>query len=655
MLHLKNIPQHPVFWVIVPLAMVLIPHLPRLPVWMIILLPLLFGWRLLAIVKPRLLPGKILLFLIIFPAVIILLFHYGTLLGKTAGTALLSLLLAIKLLESTQKRDYMLLIALSFFIIVTNFLFSQTIPTVVFMLISAIVLIMSLIFINQGDAPVSFRSRLKMSSLMLVQALPMMLILFVLFPRIPGPLWSLPEDSSSPRTGLSDTMSPGSISELIQSNEIAFRVQFKSEAPAQNSLYWRALVLWYFDGKTWEHGKPNLNPTPTLEGFDTPLSYTITLEPHDKKWLFALDMPSEIPENVSYTNNFLLRSESDIHSLYQYTVSSFLDYRIEQQLSAWERSAGLKLPEGANPRTVALGQQWRRQFKQPRDIVQHALENFNQQNFFYTLQPPATPGFDPVDQFLFTTRRGFCEHYASSFTVLMRAAGIPARIVLGYQGGTQNPLNNFYSVTQSDAHAWSEVWLEQEGWVRIDPTAAIAPNRIEQNLNAALAATENRPFHMRMNSGMLKQLKFYWDAIDNSWKQWVIGYDSKLQNQLLNTIFNRDIDYVELILFLITTLAVITLIIALFIFRPFSRNSLDPIQRLYGRFCKKLARKGLIRQDYEGPLDFACRAGSEFPADKNTINLITAIYINQRYRSRENTKQLNNMKQMIKKLRLSAS
>ena len=258
----------------------------------------------------------------------------------------------------------MLLIALSFFIIVTNFLFSQTIPTVIFMFITVIVLVMSLIFINQDDAPLSTKNRFKLALKLVVQGLPLMLILFVLFPRIPGPLWKLPEDAQTARTGLSDTMSPGNIAELIESNAPAFRVEFKDQIPNQQQLYWRALVLWYFDGRTWEQGNTNQNPWPTMEGFGNSIEYTITMEPHDKNWLFALDMPKQAPVDSVYNNNFLLHSQNKISTLYQYSVESYTDYRIENELSFWEQRAGLKSPANSNPKTIALGQQWRQQFRQ---------------------------------------------------------------------------------------------------------------------------------------------------------------------------------------------------------------------------------------------------------------------------------------------------
>lgn len=650
---LLKLRHEPVAWVILSLALVISPHLPRLPIWIIILVPGLFLWRLAAIDRPRLYPPKWLLLLLIILVTIATAAYYGTLIGKTAGTAILAFLLAVKLLESKTNRDFMLLIALSFFIIVTNFLFSQSIPTVIFMLFTIVILVMSMIVTNQQQAPLGIKKRFTMATIMVLQGLPLMLVMFVLFPRIPGPIWHIPDDTTIARTGLSDTLSPGNISRLIQSNEVAFRVNFKQQAPARNHLYWRALVLWYFDGSRWERGNTNRNPLPELEGLSTAIDYTVTLEPHDKKWLFALDMPVAAPANSRYTSNFVLRAKDNITSLYQYQLQSYVDYRIEKNLSHWERSAGLKLPPQRNPRTLELGRRWRQQLIEPEAIIQHALAQFNQQNYAYSLTPPLTPGKHPVDQFLFETRIGFCEHYASSFTTLMRAAGIPARVVIGYQGGTQNPFNDYFSVRQSDAHAWSEVWLQDKGWIRVDPTAAIAPNRVERNLAAALPANESIPLHIRMNVGLIRQLRFYWDAIDNGWKQWVIGYDTQQQTKFLQQLFGKNLSLGDLALMMLSAFFTISLIIALFILKPFKSTENDPVQLLYQKFCNKLARYGLSRHAYEGPKDFSQRAEQQFPDQQPVIRRILRLYINLRYRSQNDAAQFNRFRQLVKALNLN--
>jgi len=648
---LKTISHHPVFWVILSLSLVIAPHLGRFPGWSIILIGALFIWRIICIKQTGWLIPKWLLVVITIFAMTGTFIYLGTLIGKTAGSVLLSILLAVKLHESRSRRDYMILIALSFFIIVTNFLFSQSIPTVLYMLASIIVLVMSMISINQDDAPIEQVYKLKLATKMLFQALPLMLIMFVLFPRISSPLWSLPEDQQSATTGLSDTMSPGNISNLIQSNAIAFRAKFENIVPHQNQLYWRALVLWYFDGQTWEKGKQNLSPAPFLSSSAPAVAYTITLEPHHKDWLFALDMPVEVTDDINYTNNFLLRSKEKITGLYQYKVKSTLNYKIQPNISAWENSAGLKIPTNSNKKTILLGQQLAKKYNNPEDIVNHMLSFFNQKNFHYTLSPPATPGFDPVDQFLFDTRQGFCEHYASSFTLIMRAAGIPARVVLGYQGGTINPLNQIHTIAQSDAHAWAEVWIKNRGWVRVDPTAAIAPQRVEKNLNAALSPAESRPFYMQLNTGIFQSMRFYWDALDNQWNQWIVGYDAERQQNLLSSFLNKKLALSDLILLMVITFSIALIIIILFIMKPWQKQKLDPVLRVYQQFCEKLSSQGIERQLHEGPLDFAQRATEKLPQQRNSIELITRLYIRLRYEAFNNRKQFDQFKQLTREFK----
>lgn len=656
----KSLPLQSVFWVVLSIALVITPHLPRFPLWSVFLIAALFIWRLLCIKHVRWLPPKWLLLLIIIIAAWGLFMHFGTVFGKTAGSVFLSLLLAIKLHESRSRRDYMLLIALSFFIIVTNFLFSQSIPTVLFMLLSVIVLLMSMIHINlahdtsgntNGNNSLSHRDKLKLASRMLLQALPLMLIMFVLFPRISGPLWQLPEEKNVAVSGLTDRMEPGNISALIQSRAVAFRAEFDNQPPPQPQLYWRALVLWTFDGRSWERGKTNPTEQASIEPLAEPISYRITLEPHQQDWLFALDMPLQVPDNIGFSSNFELKADDKISSLYQYRLSSVPKYIIQPQLSPWERSAGLKIPAEGNPQTRQLGRQLAQQYTEPQQIVSQVLAMFNAEDYHYTLNPPLTPGADSVDQFLFQTRRGFCEHYAGSFALLMRSAGIPARVVLGYQGGTLNPLNQVVTVRQSEAHAWVEVWLEQQGWIRVDPTAAIAPQRIERNLNAALDASEVRPLHMQLNNGLLQELVFYWDAMDNQWKQWVIGYDDKLQQALLNKLFNQKLPFAEIILYMVISFMLMLLVISLFIIRPWKRPRLEPVQRSYQQFCHKLAKRGVQRQDHEGPLDFAQRAAQQLPQQAASIELISRLYMRLRYQPAASKRLLTQFQRLVKKFK----
>jgi len=642
----------PVFWVIISLSLVISPHLKHFPGWSILLITLLFLWRIFAIKKPNWPIPKWLILIIGLASFGGVFLSFGTVAGLTAGSTILSILLALKLHESFSQRDFMLLVSLSFFIIVTNFLFSQSIPTVVYMLFSIIILIVSMLYINQGSAPLNFKYKIKFATKLLLQAIPIMVILFIFFPRISGPLWQLPNEKTSTQTGLSDSMSPGKISELTQSNAIAFRVKFDDIIPDQNKLYWRALVLWNFDGNTWE--QDNRNPSPPSRLYVKNHSfthYTITMQAHHKNWLYALDLPSNVPDSIIYTNNYTLESTHKISSLFQYKISSVLQYQFKSSISSWEKSAGLKIPLNTNPETIQLGKNLALQYDTDEKIINHILQLFNRENFHYTLKPPLTPGFHSVDQFLFNTKRGFCEHYASSFTLIMRAAGIPARVILGFQGGTINPLNGVVAVKNSDAHAWSEVWIKNKGWVRIDPTAAVAPERVEKNLNAALDQNEVLPFHMQINTGFIKDVLFYWDAIDNQWNQWVVGYNDELQQRFLKNLFNKNLNLSDKIIFMLISIGIVVLIVALFIMRPDRKQKLDPALALYQKFCHTLALKGIRRNPHEGPLDYATRAKQELPELKDSITLITRLYIKIRYEASHSDKQLRQFKLLIGRLK----
>ncbi len=650
---LNKLTEQAVFWVIISLIFVTTPHLERFPAWSIVLFFILYSLRLYTINHQQFTPPKWLLICISIVSFITIYLNYGTLFGKTAGTLLLTLLLAIKLHESRSRRDYMVLIMLSFFIIVTNFLFSQSITMAIFMVISTIVLILSLLVINQESAPLDLKYNLKTATIYFFQALPLMMVAFILFPRISGPFIQLPDEKNTSSTGLSDTMSPGNISQLIQSNALAFRVKFDGPTPQQHDLYWRGIVLWNFDGNTWIQGERNNSPFINLRSASkAPVRYTVTIEPHHKQWLYALDMPAIVPNNIDYTGDYTLRSHHEINSLFQYKIASVLRYFNDKKISAWEKQAGLKLPDGTNPKTIIKGRMLARQYNKAKDIIAHVLDSFNKQDFYYTLNPPLLLGFNTVDQFLFESRRGFCEHYASSFTLLMRAAGIPARVVMGFQGGTINPLNNVMTIRNTDAHAWSEVWIDNRGWVRIDPTAVIAPQRIEQNLNAALDPSEILPFHMQLDNQFIKDMLFYWDVIDNQWDQWVVGYSEKSQQTFLDHFFEKKIDISQIFLLMIFSFMLMLIIIAIFIMKPWEKQKLDPAVKIYYKFCRKLASRGVLRESHEGPKDYADKAIKQLPDDKQMILLISRLYTSIRYgKSGQNDKKLMQLKQLNQKFK----
>ena len=510
-------------WLTVALVMVGAPHTERVPVWLALLAATLVGWRLyLARMRLRL-PHRAILVLIVLGSTAGVYLYYGAIFGRDAGVALLLVMLALKLLEATNRRDGILLIFLSYFLVITNFLYSQTIPTALYMLACVWFITASMIGIHYAHPPRNARHQLRLAGTMLAQSVPLMLVLFVLFPRVQGPLWGMPTDSRAASTGLSDTMTPGSLSNLTLSEAVAFRVTFKSNIPPAKLMYWRGPVLWDYDGRTWRAPRATFGGQP-YGAKRFPVAYTVTVEPHGKPWLFALDLPGTIPPNSTVTSDLQLLSRQPVTTRVRYDMVSYLDYSYGEQESVMAREHALELPPGFNPRTLALARDLRRKHADnDRALMQAVLTMFNQDGYAYTLAPPLL-GVHSIDDFLFSTKSGFCEHYASAFAVLMRAAGIPARVVTGYLGGELNPIGDYMIVRQADAHAWTEVWLKDAGWVRVDPTAAVSPARIEQGISAAVGAAGALPLFIRGDLPLLREMRLTWDSLANSWNQWVLGY-----------------------------------------------------------------------------------------------------------------------------------
>jgi transglutaminase-like putative cysteine protease len=620
-----------VLWLVGALAVVAHEHVSRLPLWITGLAGLLAGARIyLAAAGLRLPPRWLLLPLVIASAGGVFL-SYGTLIGRDSGVALLIVMLGFKLLEMGSRRDAVVVVLLACFVIITAFLYSQTIPTAVLMLCGVVLILTALIEVQRGRGTGNARESLRLGAMLVSQAAPLMLLLFLLFPRVNGPLWGLPQDAYSGLTGLSDTMTPGSLSRLGLSDAVAFRVAFGKTVPEPKDLYWRGPVLWYFDGASWHQGLSIENAAPAYNASGDAVRYAVTLEPHNKRWLFALDLPAEVPRDSRVASDFQLLANRPVRNRVRYEAASHLAYRTAPDgLNPVERRRALQLPEGTNWRTRALAENLRSAARNDREIMRNVLSMFRNQNFSYTLSPPLL-GAEPVDEFLFSTRAGFCEHYASAFVFLMRAAGVPARVVTGYQGGEVNPVGNYLIVRQSEAHAWSEVWLAGEGWVRVDPTAAVSPLRVESGIAAAVPAGDPLQLLSRADSAWLRQLRFTWDSMANSWNQWVLGYTPERQLQFLSRVGLGETTWVQLAIVLVATTGLTTLVLGVAILVRVRRSRPDPAVAAWQRFCRTLARAGTTRRPGEGPRDFAQRAAREKPQSADAIGRISALYIDLRF------------------------
>lgn len=612
---------------------VLIPHAFHLPAWVSATCALTLGWRALITVRGTRLPPGILLLPLTIMAMGGIFITYRTLLGREAGVAMAVLLVAFKMLEMHARRDLFVVVFLCFFLVLTNFFYSQSIGTALMMIVSIIMLLTAqLSFQYTGAAPPLGR-RLLLGARILGIAAPVALLLFFLFPRIQGPLWGMPSDAGGGRTGMSDTMAPGNLSSLALSQEIAFRAQFAGAVPEQPQLYWRGIVLGDFDGRTWSRRLPS-QADANLAVRGQPVAYQVTLEPHNARWLFALDMPNRLPQmdnnHARLNGAFELRAALPVDQRVRYSITSQFEYKLDaDQLRDSER--WLALPRGFNPRAMQAGLDLQREAA-PAERVRRVLSMFRKENFIYTLEPPQL-GHDSVDDFLYTTRAGFCEHFSSAFVFLMRAADVPARVVTGYQGGELNPVDGFMMVRQSDAHAWAEVWLEGRGWVRIDPTAAVAPERVRRNLAGALpesgtglAAIGNLINMSLDGTSWLGQMRYRLSAMNNGWNQWVLNYDPARRRGMIDSLMDALRDW--------RVLAALALGAAgLYLAHVWRlRRAADPIDALYLALSRQLGLLGLGRGADEGPTAYAQRIAGAGLAPEKTDALVRFLQLYSRYK-----------------------
>ncbi len=619
-------------WLIVPLFLVLAPHALRLPAWLSLAWLACAGLSLWSAARRRPPVGRASKMLLTLAGVAGVLLHFGTVIGPAGGVALLVFLSGAKLLELEKERDWLALLFVGVFLLVAHFLDGQSMATAAYMVVAALALTGGFI---AGQSPATDllapRRLLAPAAAMLAQALPLAILLFLLFPRLHGPLWGLPLQTAA-RSGLSDHMRPGDFSQLILSDELAFRAEFPGSAPvpASHQLYWRGPVLWEFDGRAWSGARAAPPGPPRADARDEPVRYILTLEPHRQHWLFLLGLPADLPGlPASLGSDLQWLARDPVNQRLRYEASAHLDYVLEPELDDAARTRALSLPTGGNPRARELARAWRAGAPSEAAVVEQALAHFRRENFIYTLAPPAL-GDQAVDEFLFVTRRGFCEHYAGAFTFLMRAAGLPARVVTGYQGGEYNPMGNYWIVRGRDAHAWAEVWLPGRGWVRVDPTAAVAPSRVERGIDAALPATERPGGKLHLEGPWLRPLRLGWDLLNNRWNQWVLGYDQERQRQLLSRLSPAlsTLKGMVAILAVAATLAVLAAAALLFR-RP--RGPMDRAARAYARFCARLAPLGLERGLAEGAEDFSRRAARARPDLAKAIETITRLYVDARY------------------------
>ena len=590
---------------------VVVPHFEHLVWWATSVLVLLLVWRAFLTLAQRPIPSRLLMLPLLLAAGGVVYLQYGTVVGQQAGVTFLLLLMALKLLEMRARRDIFVVIFLSFFILLTQFLNGQEIHVAAMALLAVVALFFVLISVNLDETDLPAGRKLKMVGWTLLKAIPLTAVLFVLFPRISGPLWGTPGDVATGNTGLSNSMAPGSISRLLESTEIAFRVKFDGAPPTNDKLYWRGPVFGTFGGRAWSPLSQRLNEAPavSIQGDARSIvSYTVTLEPNNRDWLFALEAPATPPVTGEFsariTPEMQIVASDLVRQRVRYDMRSYTSYRFNAQASESERRNWLDLPLTYNPRTLGLAEEIRTRSGNDADRVRATLEHLRRGGYEYTLSPPRL-GRNSVDEFLFDTRQGYCEHYASAFVFLMRALDIPARVVTGYQGGELNPVDGFMTVRQSDAHAWSEVWLQGRGWVRVDPTAIVAPLRIDQG-----ASEIARQAGIALPGGAssftwLRSIRFNWEAVQNSWNQWVLSYSQERQRDLIG-LLGMTPNWESLSLMLAVLVTIVLAVMAALSLR--TRTERDPLGEAFRLMRDRLDRAGVSTAEHLGPRELYARS-----------------------------------------------
>jgi transglutaminase-like putative cysteine protease len=644
-----------VMWLLVAMVFVVGPHLLRMPNWLAIFFLAVVAWRAWISWSALRSPPRPLMWAITVLALVGVFVGFGRIVGREGGVALLILMAALKLLEMRNQRDVILCIYLGFFLVLTNFLFSQSIPLGIYMIACVWIFVGTLVGFNRVGRSATVGERLRPAAALLVQALPLMVAFFILFPRTTGPLWALPTDSRSGLSGLSDSMTPGNIAQLIKSDALAFRVSFEGgEMPPYRTLYWRGPVMVDFDGATWKMRSWVSGGRVDHPRREKPVRYTIHLEPTGKNWLFALDIPGSVPAGATLLADMQMRFRRPLAERLRYDMTSYIDYRFGLNANKAQLESALRYDETRNPRTIALGRQWAAENPDARAILSKAAILYNSGTFAYTLEPPLLNRTHPFDDFLFNSKQGFCEHYAGSFTLLMRAAGVPARVVTGYQGGEINPINGELIVRQADAHAWSEIWIEDQGWVRVDPTASVSPLRVENGVNAAMGPIGVMPALIQADpTGLIAHMRYAWHAANSQWEEWVVGYNFDRQREFFTNLGYPSVDWRTLGFWLMAAVIVagLAVTVGLLVHERPQRREASLVA--WNRFCAKLASAGIARAPHEGPLDYLARVSATRPALAGAAEEITRRYIEARYGPGASREELRALSRLVRDLRVA--
>ena len=643
-----SIPRRPLLWMAAALLFTLPPFFDSLALWVPWLFLVSLGLKFWMEPRGYRLRSAVLKLLLVATALTTVFISYGSVRGVEAGISLLVVLMSLKVLEAHTAREFRVMVLIGWMLCLCGFFLSQDFASALCLLTAFALLAVALIQFHRGASPGALWPPVGTTCKLLLQASPLVVLFFFLFPRINAGLRFELRPVRSANTGFSDRLSPGSIAALANSSEIAFRAEFPGTSTRPSGpMYWRGVVMWRCNGMEWrapymprpksssstlESAGSGSLPVPSASAKE--IQQRITLAPHGARWMFALDRPIKaVPGAILARGDYLWNLQPIRKSRRYDVVSSEFS---GNEITAKERAEALEVPASISPAVRELAQSWRVQNRDSRALVNSALQFFRTQGFSYSL----TPGeYDDLEEFLFRRRVGFCEHYAASFATLMRLAGIPARVVVGYLGGEYNDLGHFVLVRQADTHAWCEVWLPENGWTRVDPTSAVAPGRASFDLTSFLEARfgsgqmgsrRNALIARLLRSGVSTHVRFIWQTLSYEWDTRLLAFDADVQDVLLTSmgIATRGPGFL-VVEILLVAFALLAIYFASMQLR--TRSRVDRVKALYEYFCRKIARLGVPRDPCEGPLNFTRRAAQSLPNESNRIRQIADTYILLRY------------------------
>jgi transglutaminase-like putative cysteine protease len=640
------------------IAWVLLPQTPYLPWWCSTLAACVLLWRSYLVLAMRPLPGawwRLGLLALAFAATFL---TYSTLLGIDAGVTMLAVLLALKTLELRARRDAFVAFFLGFFCILANFFYSQSLLTAASLLVGLVGLLTVLVNAHTPVGKPPLLAAAKTAGYMVLVGAPIMLLLFLFFPR-PPPLWGVSSDALLGRSGLSAKMQVGNIARLALDDSVAMRIKFDGQAPPPSDVYFRGPVLSIFDGREWLPSKADVtspfNLTASLVVTGAPIRYQVTMSASSKPWLMVMDAAVQNPMLPGYQTTmqtdlqwFLDRPANDA---LRYTAQSYSNFQHGPKTAVIALREFVELPPGFNPRTLALANDIRRDARYIQTstgpLVDLVLNKLRTGGYGYTLEPGAY-GQNTADVFWFDKKEGFCEHIASSFVILMRALDVPARIVTGYQGGEQNAVDGLWTIRQSDAHAWAEVWYEGRGWVRVDPTSAVSPGRT--NASQRLAAPQNAVSQAltQLNPRFWLQLRANWEAINNAWTQRVLNYTQDKQLSLLRDLGFKSPSWQDLGFLLMASLLLISLLGAAW--SLWERSQHDPWLRLLGKARTELAKSGIVSTSATSPRELSVLLKTQHGSQHDALQRWLIQLEAQRYAAATSDKNLKQLRQQFKRL-----